>query len=417
VCVIAVASSAHATFPGANGKIAFSSSGSIHTVNPDGTGEQPIAGGANVAWSADGTKIAYQRGASIFVANADGSGATNIGGTGSAGPGATDPAWSPDGRIAYDSSRIECNQYDCFIAPDGIFVMNSDGSDDHRLTTHGEEPAWSPDGKKIAFSDYDVSGSNSTTDIYVMNADGAGVTDLTQDYFYHEESPSWSPDGSKIAFTRIDRFSAYGQLWTMKVDGTGFAFVLGRGGSQISDHDPAWSPDGTRIAFESDRPGSSVVATVDPSGANQTDIAFADAFYAAPDWQPIVNRPPDCSGVAASRPVLTTANHSLVAITLDGATDPDGDSVTLSVDGVTQDEPVVGQGDHSSPDAVDQGDGELRVRAERNQHGDGRVYRIAFTASDGRGGSCSGTTTVSVPRKRHKAAVDSAPPSYDSFAP
>src|SRR5882762_4968364 len=113
--------------------------------------------------------------------------------------------------------------------------------------------------------------------------------------------------------------------------------------------------------------------------------------------------------------MLTSANHRLVAITLDGATDPDGKPVTLTVDGVTQDEPVVGSGDNTSPDAVDQGDGQLRVRAERNPHGDGRVYRIAFTASDGKGGSCSGTATVSVPRKKRKPAVDSAPPSYDSL--
>jgi hypothetical protein len=113
--------------------------------------------------------------------------------------------------------------------------------------------------------------------------------------------------------------------------------------------------------------------------------------------------------------VLTTADRRLVPITLDGATDPDGDSVTLSLDGVTQDEPVTGSGDHTSPDAVDAGDGELRVRAERNPHGDGRVYRIAFTGSDGRGGECSGTAKVAVPRKRNKAALDSAPPSYDSL--
>jgi hypothetical protein len=104
-----------------------------------------------------------------------------------------------------------------------------------------------------------------------------------------------------------------------------------------------------------------------------------------------------------------------VPVTLDGATDPDGDPVTLSVDGVTQDEPVTSRGDQTSPDAVDERAGELRIRAERNPHGDGRVYRIAFTASDGRGGECSGIATVSVPRKKHKAAVDSAPPSYDSL--
>jgi hypothetical protein len=136
---------------------------------------------------------------------------------------------------------------------------------------------------------------------------------------------------------------------------------------------------------------------------------------ADPDWQPIPNQPPDCSGVAPSRPVLTTANRKLMPVTLDGATDPDGDPTTLAIDGVTQDEPVTGRGDSTSPDAIDEGDGELRVRAERDPRGDGRVYRIAFTVFDDHGGSCSGTATVSVPRKRHKPAVDSAPPSYDSF--
>ena len=134
-----------------------------------------------------------------------------------------------------------------------------------------------------------------------------------------------------------------------------------------------------------------------------------------PDWGVAPNRPPDCSGVTPSRAVLSTPNRRLVPITLDGATDPDGDPVTVSVDGVMQDEPVTGRGDATSPDAIDEGEGELRVRAERDPHGDGRVYRIAFTASDDHGGSCSGTVTVSVPRKRRKPAVDSAPPSYDSF--
>jgi hypothetical protein len=116
-----------------------------------------------------------------------------------------------------------------------------------------------------------------------MNADGTGATDLTQDYYYFEESPSWSPDGSKIAFTRIDRFGVYDQVWTMKANGSGYALVAEGSGNHISDHHPAWSPDGTKIAFESVRPGSQVIVTVDPSGANQTDIAFGRH----PDWQPI----------------------------------------------------------------------------------------------------------------------------------
>ena len=82
------------------------------------------------------------------------------------------------------------------------------------------------------------------------------------------------------------------------------------------------------------------------------------------------------------------------------------------VTGVTQDERVVG----GQPDAKQAGrPGRVYLRAERRRRGNGRVYRIAFTASDGNGGSCTGTATVSVPLHKHRPAVDSAPPSHDSF--
>ena len=52
-----------------------------------------------------------------------------------------------------------------------------------------------------------------------------------------------------------------------------------------------------------------------------------------------VNTPPDCNPVTPSLETLWPANHKLVTIALSGATDPDGDTVTLTVNGVTQDEP------------------------------------------------------------------------------
>ena len=84
----------------------------------------------------------------------------------------------------------------------------------------------------------------------------------------------------------------------------------------------------------------------------------------------------------------------------------------MSVTAVTQDEPTGGAPDAAAGTAPNQ----VRLRAERDSHGDGRVYRVSFDVSDGRGGTCSGNVTVGVP-KGAGAAVDSAPPSYDSFAP
>lgn len=85
-----------------------------------------------------------------------------------------------------------------------------------------------------------------------------------------------------------------------------------------------------------------------------------------------------------------------------GVTDPEGDSVTITVTGVTQDEPVkiTGSG-NTSPDAVIQA-GAASVRAERLDTGNGRVYQISFTADDGNGGSCTGAVTVGIPHSKKK---------------
>jgi hypothetical protein len=128
------------------------------------------------------------------------------------------------------------------------------------------------------------------------------------------------------------------------------------------------------------------------------------------------NRSPDCSGVRPDRAVLWPANKTLRPVTLSGASDPDGDAVTLAVTGVSQDEPLAGQGATTTPDARKASDpSRVYLRAKRDAKGDGRVYRLDFTATDELGGACSGTVKVTVPRHAGSAAVDSAPPGYDSF--
>ena len=39
----------------------------------------------------------------------------------------------------------------------------------------------------------------------------------------------------------------------------------------------------------------------------------------------------------------------------------------------------------------------MSLRVGRSGLGDGRVYRVAFTGSDGTGGTCAGVATVGVP--------------------
>jgi hypothetical protein len=125
--------------------------------------------------------------------------------------------------------------------------------------------------------------------------------------------------------------------------------------------------------------------------------------------------------------MLWPPNHKLVDISIAGVTDPDGNPVTVTVTSVRQDEPTNGLGDGDTPiDAVLQGPGQpVQIRAERSgwkggqskdDHGDGRVYHIDFTASDGRGGVCTGSVTTCVPHDQGKGAacVDEGP-LYDSL--
>jgi hypothetical protein len=129
------------------------------------------------------------------------------------------------------------------------------------------------------------------------------------------------------------------------------------------------------------------------------------------------NEPPDCTNVAASKRMLWPPNHALRELTLQGGSDPDGDDLTFTITGITQDEPVNGKGDgNTAPDAkVDAVPGKFFVRAERSGKGDGRVYRISYELSDGTE-SCEGIAKVSVPHDAKRAARDSAPPGYNSLA-
>jgi Tol biopolymer transport system component len=425
LAMLALPSPTQAAFPGANGKIAFSSERvqpnqvNTFTINPDGTGLTNLGIPGRPAWSADGTKIAYRCGV-ICIANADGSNRDAFTATG---PVADDPAWSPDGQRIVFSRSTSTACLNSFSCGDDIYVVNADGTGLTPLTTDAAwdyAPAWSPDGLKIAFTRRTCGFCEDQ--IYTINPDGTGLAQLTAAGLQYRQA-SWSPDGSKLAVASNHDGNFDSEIYIVNRDGSGKRRITYSSGSFIIAEQPAWSPDGERIAFLWEAPGlcdgndcGNEIFTVATDGTDFRRVTNDRVRDSDPDWQPIPNKPPDCSSVGASRPVLTSPNHRLIAMTLDGATDPDGDAVTISVDGITQDEPVEGRGDSTSPDALDDGDGQVRIRAERDSRGDGRVYRIAFTATDGRGGSCSGTATVSVPRKKHKPAVDSAPPSYDSFA-
>jgi TolB protein len=165
-------------------RIAFSSDrgGSlrIHSMRADGSERtESTRGGAttvkhyNPVWSPDGRMLAYytdsgDRKDQIVVVDAGGSNPLVV--TGNAGHNVY-PHWSPDAkRILFVSDRDG-------IAG-GIFAIRPDGTGLERIgnATGCSVARWSPDGKKIAF----VAGDYPASEVFVMNADGSGVVQLTK---------------------------------------------------------------------------------------------------------------------------------------------------------------------------------------------------------------------------------------------
>ena len=193
-------------------------------------------------------------------------------------------------------------------------------------------------------------------------------------------------------------------------------------GSRDADGDPLayrWTQvQGTPIAlsdFTSPQPRFTAPA-VGPAGETLAfDLVVNDGFADSAADRVIVGvldaeHPPVCAAASASPARLWPPNHKLVPIHVAGVSHDDFD---IRIVKVTQDEPVSGTGDgDADPDAVIDGDA-VSVRAERSGTGNGRVYRITFTASSVAGGSCTGTVAVEVPFEANGPAVDSGQ-QYDS---
>jgi Tol biopolymer transport system component len=267
---------AKAAFPGENGRIAFSlrtgvAEADIWTTNPDGTGGSPL------------------------TVNAAGN---------------YDPAWSADGaKIAFSSNRTTGTGVDNPTGDIEIFTMSESGTNVTQLTFNtwdDRNPAWSPSGSKIAFEGVGA-GSFGDNDIYVMNSDGSGLTNLTNtpgdtwDERESEASPDWSPDGSKIAFSSwhppFGSETLTADLYVMNADGSG-RVQLTNTSETWSSLDADWSPDGSKIAFTSqayfraaERGPYWFITVMNSDGSGRVDLTDTPLEGAAggdqdPAWSP-----------------------------------------------------------------------------------------------------------------------------------
>ena len=176
------------------------------------------------------------------------------------------------GRIVFSSDRA--GNYD-------IYVMDADGGRVWEVTEDPEEdrsPDWSPDGKRIAITRGRVKG-----DIYVVGEGGGTAVNLTQGEG-DNRSPSWSPDGSRILFSRATP-ETWRNIFVMAADGSEVRQLTDYSGDIEA---PVWSPDGSQILFLSRREGDTWPMTyaMDVAGGQARRIGDNDVAPRTPRWSP-----------------------------------------------------------------------------------------------------------------------------------
>lgn len=254
----------------------------IFSINADGTGIANLTVGAagddySPVWSPDGKYIAFtternytNSGSDVFVMEADGRNPTLVDIK------ADGASWSADSaKIAYGSYKVTRFQ---------IYVANRDGTNSTNVSNSNfsdSRPRWSPDGTKIAFEGLRGGLGVGT---YLMNADGTNQQGLAPSLQVNSR-PIWSPDGLRLTFNGAVTIDDETDVYRINADRTGLTNLTT--GIVAEDRDGSWSPDGKRLAIVSKRDTNFEIYRINDDGTGPLRMTMSDFFAeAAPAWSP-----------------------------------------------------------------------------------------------------------------------------------
>src|ERR1051325_5661189 len=195
-----------------------------------------------------------------------------------------------------------------------IMTMNPDGTEVRQLTsgnTNSTFPSWRPGQTHILF--------HRGTNLYVMDADGAGTFSVAADP--PNAGSDWSPDGTKICYIGPSP-TPPGPLGLFIVSVDPSAKGNKKVGtpvcvSQGDFYGPTWSPDGTRIAFSEQQtgllPAGPRIRVLDLATGAKTTLDLAHSLL--PSWSPDGTQIAFVSGATTSYWQLYIMNADFSGIT------------------------------------------------------------------------------------------------------
>ncbi|MFN2115323.1 MAG: M28 family peptidase [Anaerolineae bacterium] len=184
------------------------------------------------------------------------------------------------------------------FGPDGEFVNLTDAPG------YDAEGSYSPDGTKIAFTSNRLAYSEPMSDedreyfdldesymadIYIMNADGTDVRQLT-DWKGYDGGPFFSPDGERIVWRRFNPEGTLAEIWTMNIDGSDQKPITEMGSMSWA---PFYHPSGDYVIYTTNEHGFTnfELYFVDVNGEKEPVRAtFTDGADVLPVFTPDGNR-------------------------------------------------------------------------------------------------------------------------------